>query len=102
MSHSRFLDVIEAQVVSGRESGFGWPLEVHLGEGGYPGKIRVGIQPGRPDDFEADWERNDPTRFPQRIRAAATWLRNHGHFGSFVIAHDDGLLTIAQDRVEDL
>ena len=99
VTRSRFLQLIEDQVVSGRISGLGWPLEVRLDEGGYPGRISVEIDPEHADDFEAAWERSDPTRFPQRIRAAATWLRNHGHFGTFVIGHaHDGSLMIAHDE----
>jgi hypothetical protein len=100
VSRSGFLESIEEQVRQACQRGGGWPFQVRLGQGGYPGKVEVVIQPGNADDFEVDWHHGDPTRFPQRIRAAATWLRDHGHFGAFHISHADGALTIAKRETD--
>ena len=71
----------------------GEPIEIALDDGGYAGRIEVEIS----DDattFASDWENPDPSRFPARIRAAATALFNCGCRGRFVIEHRDGLLTV--------
>lgn len=62
--------------------------------GGYNGCIRVTIEESQAVEFEANWEGNDRTRFPARIRAAATALRDTSHFGTFDISHKDGSLQI--------
>ncbi len=60
---------------------------------GYRGDIDVLITAGL-KEFEADWHYKDQTRFPQRIRAAATALRDTKHYGRFRVSHRDGVLTI--------
>lgn len=70
---------------------------VQLSPQGYPGTIRLELTEGTSDSFATDWEGADPTRFPARIRAAATALRDRRCFGVFVVSHDEGRLTI--DRV---
>ena len=72
----------------------GGVVRVELPEGGYDGRVIVTI--GRTDRmfFGTDWERTDPTRFPARIKAAATALRNCRCEGRFEISHSDGSLTI--------
>jgi len=71
------------------------PLAVEFEkEGGYKRSVRVRVDPDRPDEFWSDWAGSDPTRFPARIRAAATALRDHTKGGVFRIAHEDGRLTI--------
>lgn len=65
--------------------------------GGYRGKIRVRIDDAL--DFESDWKSSDLkdwSRFPARIRAAATALKDSGHRGVFQITHDDGMLTVTR------
>jgi hypothetical protein len=62
--------------------------------GGYNGNVLVDIADG--DEFETDWSRPDPTRFPARIRAAATALRDIGFVGKFRVTHQDGSLTISR------
>ncbi|HOX02132.1 MAG TPA: hypothetical protein P5555_07225, partial [Candidatus Paceibacterota bacterium] len=64
--------------------------------GGYSGFIRVKIEERQAREFEGDWESKDWTRFPARIRAAATALRDTGHFGTFDISHQDGKLRISE------
>ena len=62
--------------------------------GGYKGNVQVEIGSRNEDEFEADLELTDTTRFPARIRAAATELRDQGLKGTFRISHDDGVLEI--------
>lgn len=71
------------------------PVQVILKPGGYVGSIYVRIDLGNRTEFSAEWERDDPTRFPVRIRAAATALRDAGLAGRFHITHQDGALSIS-------
>jgi len=66
--------------------------------GGYPGEIKVIIDAGKLTEFETDWSAGDQTRFPARIKAAATALRDCGSTGSFDISHADGVLSISKAR----
>jgi len=62
--------------------------------GGYDGEVYVTIESTVEKEFEAEVSLNDWTRFPARIRAAATALRDAGCYGRFRITHSDGILTI--------
>jgi hypothetical protein len=74
-----------------------WPVLVTLGKpGGYNGEREVAITTAHEPEFESDFEADDWTRFPARIRAAATALRDAGFTSSFLISHKDGELRIAQ------
>jgi hypothetical protein len=66
-------------------------------QGGYEGEIQVTIADA--DTFEAGQHYHDPTRFPARLRAAATALRDCGQFGSFLLTHRHSRVTI--DRLYD-
>ena len=70
--------------------------------GGYSGSIRVKIEKSQTLEFPADWESKDWTRFPARIRAAATALRDTSHFGTFDISHQDGTLRIPEAAAASL
>jgi hypothetical protein len=61
---------------------------------GYSKRIEVTIRANDTTTFRTDWESADPSRFPARIKAAATALRDCGCCGRYVIEHRDGLLTI--------
>lgn len=64
----------------------GNPITVKLEQsGGYSGNLSIGIFESEPN-FKADWESSDITRFPARIKAAATALRDLGKHGSFEIS----------------
>lgn len=69
-------------------------LNVALEPGGYSERLIVTILPGVTTTFQAEWKVNDITRFPSRIKAAATALRNCDSTGDFDISHDDGTLSI--------
>lgn len=72
-----------------------WTLHVDLQHGGgYDGRVTVAIHAEDPTVFGADWEGRDPTRFPARIKAAATALLNCGCERRFELSHMGGSLTI--------
>ena len=94
-SRSQFLDACEAAIREDRgELYAGRIVLVDLGAGGYDGRVTVTIRHTDLTAFGTDCEMADPTRFPVRIRAAATALLNCGCEGHFEISHSDGSLTI--------
>ena len=62
--------------------------------GGYKGEVKVTIGNRKEAEFEAAIDLADTTRFPARIRATATELRDQGFSGAFRVSHDSGLLKI--------
>lgn len=93
-TRSKFLIPCE-QIVTAQHQRLdrGERIDVPLEPGGYNGHLIVTVQPGITSAFQAEWSK-DPTRFPSRIKAAATALRNCGITGSFNISHDNGRLFI--------
>jgi hypothetical protein len=92
---SQFLGPCEAAIRRHRaELDAGGIVSVNLPPGGYDGRVIVTIRPNDCSDFGTDWEHPDPTRFPARIKAAATALRNCGCEGRYEVSHSDGSLTI--------
>lgn len=68
---------------------------------GYSGKELVHISED-PSFFDApDFKGKDTTRFPARIKAMATLLRNQECFGYFEIQHDKGVITVAPKGADD-
>jgi hypothetical protein len=95
VNRSRFLDDCEHAIRDGRDRlEDGEPVEVALDRGGYSGRAIVTVRAGDSTHFGALWEGSDPTRFPARIRAAATALLNCGCHGRYEIDHRDGALAI--------
>jgi hypothetical protein len=94
-TRSKFLNACEAAIrESGAELRTGGIVHVHVEEGGYDGRVIGDIRTTSRSVFGTDWERTDPTRFPARIKAAATALLNCGYEGQFEISHSQGDLTI--------
>jgi hypothetical protein len=94
-TRSQFVDTCEAAIHGHRaELEAGGVVHVDLTEGGYDGRVVVTIHPNDRASFGTDWESTDPTRFPARIKAAATALLNCGCEGRFEISHSDGSLAI--------
>jgi hypothetical protein len=94
-SKSRFLPELERLIRSEpARLGAGGALCVGLDDGGYQGHIAVTIDAVDREYFGTDWSGNDSTRFPARVKAAATALRNCNVHGSFLITHDNGVLEI--------
>jgi hypothetical protein len=75
----------------------GRPIIIHLDEerDGYAGEVLVELDRENPETFQTNWDGDDESRFPARIRAAATVLRDAGSFGRFLIKHDSGQLIVA-------
>lgn len=72
-----------------------WPLIVPLAKpGGYKGEVTVHLRTANEVEFDADVELADWTRFPARIRATATALRDAGRLGSYQVNHNDGTLEV--------
>lgn len=94
-TRSRFLDACESAIRSNRaDLDGGGTVDIDLGEGGYDGRVAVTIRQGDRVSFGTDWTSTDPTRFPARIKAAATALLNCGCEGTFEVAHADGSLAV--------
>jgi hypothetical protein len=95
LTRSQFLEACEAAIRGHRaELEAGGTIHVDLGEGGYDGRVVVTIRPNDRSSFGTDWTSSDPTRFPVRIKAAATALLNCGCEGGFEVSHMDGSLAI--------
>ncbi|TLT04539.1 hypothetical protein [Aliarcobacter cibarius] len=58
---------------------------------GYEGEYLIEINESH---FSANFLNNDPTRFPQRIRVAATVLSRLKFYGKYIISHKNKILTI--------
>ena len=72
----------------------GQVITIPLGDGGYAGQTIVILQGSHDTVFETDWAGRNPTRFPARIKAAATALRDCGCMGVFAISHADGVVSM--------
>ena len=94
-TRSAFLAPCEDAIRRGRDGLMsGEPVEVVFDDGGYGGRVTVEIRHDDRASFGTDWESTDLTRFPARIKAAATALLNCGCSGRYLIEHSDGRLTI--------
>ena len=91
---SKFLKPCEDAIRKNKKSLLaGSPILIRLSPQGYNGKFHVNIDKNS-NSFEVDWKNPDPTRFPVRVRAAAYALCKMGFYGSFIISHETGILTI--------
>jgi len=87
-SRSKFVVPCEKAIKEKRQALLaGDSVNVRLSPRGYSGKIEVIILKTDAAAFEADWS-SDPTRFPQRIKAAAWALFRTECFGIYEISHD--------------
>lgn len=96
---SGFLDPCERTIRECRATlDAGQPVQIELDaeKPGYPGRVVVEIRAGGRNAFSSDYESTDATRFPARIRAAATALYNCGCSGRFRITHCGGVVKITQ------
>lgn len=97
---SGFLKALRLGIKLGRSAlDSGQPIEIQLEPGGYHGRWIAVIRPEDDEEFEVSGSMRDPTRFPQRIRAAAWALHREGASGRFEIMHDreSGIVTIRRD-----
>lgn len=102
-SRSKFLNTCEEnirdqylQLEKGRSVTF------TLCPGGYNGRVRVTLPSATSEEtvsmeFDTDWRGNDVSRFPARIKAVATVLRDCGYTGRFIIIHDAGKISIERE-----
>jgi hypothetical protein len=79
----------------------GRAVEVILSPQGYDGEYLVRIDARDQQAFGTDWIGTDETRFPARIRAAATVLGNRGDRGVFRVSHVSGRLAITGCSTEE-
>ncbi|WP_412070608.1 DUF3427 domain-containing protein [Rubrivirga sp. IMCC43871] len=77
-------------------------IRVALGPGGYDGDVVINVEASVTDHFLAEWSGSDQTRFPARIRAAATAIRDTVGPGNYYVRHQDGHLSIARRRPDRL
>lgn len=94
LSRSRFFGPVHTELARAER-----PLHLSINlatGGGYAGEIEVEIRDQTEREFVADLELRDCTRFPARIRAAATALRDRGLLGRFRVSHYDGGLVIVE------
>lgn len=97
VTRSKFLNVYSDAISAHSDTlNNGGTLEIQSGAGGYAGRVEVELTPTRPDGFTAFWNGADPTRFPARIRAAATALKDCGFMGRFLITHKQGTISICK------
>ncbi len=99
VSESDFLEPCERAIRSERIAlSAGEPIRIDLDaeKPGYSGQVVVEIRAGDGSGFGSDFQASDPTRFPARIRAAATALFNCGCSGQFLITHRNRVLEITQ------
>ncbi len=61
---------------------------------GYANETVISIDSKNKLTFESDLDLRDPTRFPARIKAAATALRNQECDGKFRVSHKEGFVRI--------
>lgn len=96
VSRSKFY--LKVREVIEREMPFdtGKTIECKLQEPkpGYELAVDVIIKPGEQFQSSRGWD--DPTRFPARIKAAATALRDSGNLGPYSISHRGNILRIRQ------
>ncbi len=94
-TRSQFLDACEAAFRGQRAHlDAGGTVHIDLGDGGYDGRVAVTIRQSDRASFGTDWANSDPSRFPARIKAAATALLNCGCEGTFEVSHADGSLAV--------
>lgn len=69
-------------------------LEIKFSKNGYNGSLIIEIS--EEDYFYANSSFSDKSRFPARIKAAASALKSLSFFGKFNITHYNGTLTISK------
>ena len=87
---SKWIGQVKLQI----EEGSTVKMDLQKG-GGYPGEnIKITIVKDDIKNFDTDWEHQDPTRFPARIRALATALQDNWMWGTYLASHNDGVIKL--------
>jgi ribosomal protein L25 (general stress protein Ctc) len=73
-------------------------IELERDKSGYAGEVKVFIEPDKENGFKvvSGWSGKVASRFPARIKAAATALKDNGYTGQYLIKHSEGLLSIKE------
>jgi hypothetical protein len=101
VTRSEFLEPIANVIAQNLDSlAAGDVVLIELSSRGYPGEQMVTLTADDKSYFSSTRDWPDVTRFPVRIRAAATALRDAGLLGTFLITHKDGEMTIRQATME--
>jgi hypothetical protein len=95
-SRSSFLAICEQSICRSRADLLaGQPVQILFQKsGGYAGAEIAAIRESATTHFVVDRRYADPTRFPARLRAAATALHRQRCFGRFELCCHDGELTL--------
>jgi hypothetical protein len=94
---SKFLGRLVDHIKTNRaslDSGQGLVFGFDESEAGYVNDAVVIIDPHDRNEFETDLELRDPSRFPARMKAAATALRDCNCSGRYRISHNEGRVFI--------
>lgn len=97
---SRFIPRVCAAIeAAGGQVTLDHPVHVHFEEeaDGYAGEVLVEVDSSDARCFGTDWDGEDASRFPARIRAAATALRDKRCFGRFLVQHHAGQLFLIRN-----
>jgi hypothetical protein len=87
----------QAQVTEAEEdlaNGKEITITINRQDAGYTGEIIVAICEGNDTHFDTNWSCQDVTRFPARIRNAATVLHDEGLYDMFRISHCNSTIRI--------
>ncbi len=96
-TRSKFLKKFEEIFHENKEKlAVGGLINVMLPPGGYAGEVTVVIDKENKKEFNTDWIGSDSSRFPARIKAAASALKNQNCFGEFKVTHNEGILEISK------
>ena len=93
---SRYVSVCLAVLRTSRaDLDAGRAVEIHLDEPqGDAAAATITIRPEDRSTFDADWPGTDAAAFPERLRSAATALREAECTGTFRIEHANGVLKV--------
>jgi hypothetical protein len=95
--HSKFTVLCQEGIATQQGAlNAGQEIHIALEAGGYSGKINVAIDKDNLIGFETDWSASDPSRFPARLKAAATALRDSDNLGRFEISHSNSVISISK------
>ncbi len=94
-TRSSFLKDCEEAISKNKNTLFqGGPISITFSAKGYNEKLKITIEKIDSVSFQTNWVSSDPSRFPARIRAAASALFRQGCFGEYLISHYSGTITI--------
>lgn len=94
-SRSKFLEDCVEAIAKNKNALFqGAQISITFSAKGYNGKIKITIEKTDSISFQTDWVSSYPSRFPARIKAAASALFRQNCFGDYLISHYSGTIKI--------